>query len=167
MARIQKKNQGKVESSDFFIPLPSAEDQPRRPKMAANPQEEKTRSENTLQREEEDVVESELPLPTPRLLSKRSLLVFRPMFPETNDERKSGIEWNSFSQAMQNARFSSRNGGGSMVIFEQDNARAKIILHRPHPKPTIDAIMLHPTGKRLKKWFGWARDTFTVAEKVS
>ncbi|KAH0343823.1 hypothetical protein KCU83_g8639, partial [Aureobasidium melanogenum] len=35
-----------------------------------------------------------------------------------------------------------------------------IVVHRPHPSPTINPIMLHSIAKRMTKWSDWKRELF-------
>lgn len=100
------------------------------------------------------------------------------MFSATAEESAKGIEWDMFVHAMIDMGFSARNGGGSAVVFENENlpaaasegeeggaagaTRGKIIFHKPHPIPKIDSIMLHSMGRRMAKWFGWHRELFVL-----
>ena len=97
---------------------------------------------------------------------KRALSMFRSMFPDTLQERSAEIALDSFVLSMTDAGFSSRNGGGSIVIFEENAGPGKIIFHRPHPSSKIDPIMFQGMGRGMNKHFGWNRETFAVAAKV-
>jgi hypothetical protein len=66
---------------------------------------------------------------------------------------------------MAEAGFAERNGGGSIVTFEDTTGGGKIRFHRPHPEPTIDPIMLQSMGKRPNWWFGSDRETFAPIKK--
>jgi predicted RNA binding protein YcfA (HicA-like mRNA interferase family) len=100
------------------------------------------------------------------LVTKRALSVFCSVYPDTIQERAAEVDWDTFVSSMEDAGFRSKNGGGSIVIFEKSAGARKIIFHRPHPSPKIDAIMLQSIGRRMNKWFGWTRDTFTMAKKA-
>ncbi|KAI8943313.1 hypothetical protein NX059_001333 [Plenodomus lindquistii] len=96
---------------------------------------------------------------------KRAMTVFKKMFPITIEERSAEVDWDTFVLSMRDAGFSARNDGGSIVIFEQE--KGKIIFHRPHPVPKIDPIVLKFMGRRMNKWFGWTRNTFSLMQKVA
>ena len=100
------------------------------------------------------------------VVPKRALSLFRTMFPDTLQERSAEIAWDAFVLSMTDAGFSSRNGGGSIVIFEENAGPGKIIFHRPHPSSKIDPIMFQGMGRRMNKHLGWSRETFAVAGKA-
>ncbi|KAI4737950.1 hypothetical protein E4T50_11567 [Aureobasidium sp. EXF-12298] len=90
----------------------------------------------------------------------RALQVVKKMYPTSNEESSArDTEWDLFVHAMNDLGFRARNVGGSGVAFEH-TSKKKIIFHRPHPVAKIDSIMLQSMGKRLKKHFGWCRETF-------
>jgi hypothetical protein len=100
-------------------------------------------------------------------ITKRALEVFTLMFPTSSEEAAKSVDWNAFVTAMSDVGFSARNGGGSAVVFDnEDSAKegenSKIVFHKPHPIPKIDPVMLHSMGKRMSKWFGWHRDLFIL-----
>ncbi|CAO2649991.1 Nn.00g012830.m01.CDS01 [Neocucurbitaria sp. VM-36] len=99
------------------------------------------------------------------MLPKRSYATFRYMYPIASEERQKHVEWETFVVSMADAGFTARNGGGSIVTFEDENGGGKIIFHRPHPEPTIDPVMLQSMGRRMNKWFDWTRETFALAGK--
>jgi len=71
---------------------------------------------------------------------------------------------------MSKVGFEARGSGGSAVTFEPNRlckwfGQGKIIFHRPHPISTIDQVMRFPIGKRMKRWFGWGKDTFELEAK--
>jgi hypothetical protein len=112
------------------------------------------------------VVDDQQPLAaTAIVVSKRTLSTLRSMFPNTAEDRKGGVDWDNFVQSMENAGCTARNGGGSIVSFEQENGLGRIIFHRPHPEPKIDPIILQSMGRRLNRRFGWNRETFVLAGK--
>jgi hypothetical protein len=82
------------------------------------------------------------------------------MFPATAEESAKSVEWDNFVRAMLDIRFTASNGGGSAVVFENRNVvdgrdtSGKIILHKLHPIPKINPVMLHLWGKIMAKWFG-------------
>jgi hypothetical protein len=90
----------------------------------------------------------------------RALEVIRKMYPNSVEEVSAkDTDWDLFVHAMNDLQFNARNVGGSGVAFEHPSKK-KIIFHRPHPVAKIDSVMLQSMGKRLKKHFGWSRETF-------
>jgi hypothetical protein len=155
------------ESEDVFLPLPIASDEKVKLSIVRSKSKTKTRGEA---RTEEDAQVEDLAaqLKTAHItidISKRSYATFRCMFPITPEERQKSIDWNTFVDSMTEAGFAARNGGGSIVIFENTTGGGKIIFHRPHPEPSIDPIMLQSMGNRLNRWYGWGRETFALARK--
>lgn len=60
--------------------------------------------------------------------------------------------------AMSDIGFTGRNNAGSAVLFENTNlvpesgtAGDKIMIHKPHPVPKIDPVILHLWGNRMAK----------------
>lgn len=91
-------------------------------------------------------------------ITKRAYEVFALMFPSKEDASRS-VNWDSFVHAMTDAGFTTRNNGGSAVLFERDqDLGGKIVFHKPHPIAKIDHIALRSMGKRMAKWFGWSRE---------
>jgi len=97
----------------------------------------------------------------PIAVTKRSYATFRSMFPETTEERQRSVDWDAFVSALEDAGLAPKNGGGSIVTFDDARGSRKISFYRPHPVPIIDPIMLRAMGRRLNKWFGWDRASFT------
>jgi len=67
--------------------------------------------------------------------------------------------------AMEDAGFPAAHSGGSAVTFMQTGSNGRIIFHRPHPVAKIDQIMLKGFGKRMRKWFGWEKETFVCKKE--
>jgi predicted RNA binding protein YcfA (HicA-like mRNA interferase family) len=65
---------------------------------------------------------------------------------------------------MIDAGFSVLQSQGSAITLRQDEERHEgvrtIVVHRPHPSPTINPVMLRSIAKRMTKWFGWRRELF-------
>ncbi|EHK99803.1 hypothetical protein M7I_4298 [Glarea lozoyensis 74030] len=85
--------------------------------------------------------------------------------PKSAADTTKTIDWDNFVHAMVDMGFSARNGGGSAVVFENQNgdgksAGGRIIFHKPHPVPKVDPIMLQSWGRRMSKWFGWQKELF-------
>ena len=104
-------------------------------------------------------------------VAQRAFDVLTRMFPTTAEEAKKCVQWDDFVRVMSDIGFSAKNGGGSVVVFENEGASAadghaggKIVFHKPHPVATIDPVMLHSMGKRMAKWFGWHRDRFILGK---
>ncbi|KUJ17900.1 uncharacterized protein LY89DRAFT_745890 [Mollisia scopiformis] len=107
-------------------------------------------------------------------VSKRSLLIFRGMFPSNNpEERSRSVDWDAFVNAMGEEPISfvaRHSAGGSAYSFEPSVkskwfGKGKIVFHKPHPVPILDPIELSTNGKRMAKWFGWSEETFQLREK--
>ncbi|KAF7189785.1 hypothetical protein HII31_08892 [Pseudocercospora fuligena] len=110
---------------------------------------------------------SSSPSPSPLIaVSKTALNVFERMF-AGNLLAKGNIRWNDFEAALIGAGFSVMPNSGSAVMFKEKSDRGSVVFHRPHPDPTIDPIMLRSMGKRLRKWFGFDRETFVEREKAA
>jgi len=85
-------------------------------------------------------------------------------------ERVTEVSWDKFTDAMAKVGFTARRNGGSAFLFEPSGeskwfGRGKISIHRPHPGSTIDSVMLLCIGKRMKKWFGWNKESFELEKK--
>ncbi|PVH96283.1 hypothetical protein DM02DRAFT_632149 [Periconia macrospinosa] len=157
-----------VENEDMFLPLPSTSEMSPRLDLQAPKTKTKTRGEPGVAEETnvDEATVDETPLPTIKL-PKRSYTTVRYMFPESPEERQKSIEWDTFVASMADAGFVAKNGGGSIVTFENQEATGgKIIFHRPHPDPSIDPIMLQSMGRRMNKWFGWRREMFVLADQI-
>lgn len=85
------------------------------------------------------------------------------MYPSNGICQKS-LGWSSFVEAMADAGFAVTHGSGSAVSFKQRDGKV-IVFHRPHPRPTIEPIMLRVFGKRLRRHFGWEQATFVEGDK--
>ncbi|KAK3686551.1 hypothetical protein LTR37_019721 [Vermiconidia calcicola] len=99
-----------------------------------------------------------------------SFRIFTKMFPSDGQEAKGVEKWQQFVTAMVDAGCSAVHVGGSAVSFEQvagisNGMKRTIVFHKPHPELNIDAKMLQIVGKRLRKWFGWDKETFVVRGK--
>lgn len=113
------------------------------------------------------------PEPTIRV-KPENLKVFAKMFPSSASEySKTGlIDWQHLEAAMVDAGLSATHSGGSAVTFvKKDDGGAKqqhggrIVFHKPHPVAKIDPVLLQSMGKRMRKWFGWDRETFATDEE--
>lgn len=107
--------------------------------------------------------ESVLQEPTaPRISVKQeSLSVFNKMFTSGGT---SSIRWIQLVQALTDAGMTATQVPGSGVKFS--NGRESIVLHKPHPEPVVDGVMLRcQIGRRLQKWFSWDKETFVLRVK--
>lgn len=94
-------------------------------------------------------------------VKQESLSVFNKMF---SSGGSISIRWIQLVQALTDAGMTATQVPGSGVKFANDHD--SIVLHRPHPVPVLDAVMLRcHIGKRLHKWFGWDRDSFVLRVK--
>ncbi|KAH3990717.1 hypothetical protein HBH98_181530 [Parastagonospora nodorum] len=152
------------QSEDVFLPLPTSDDEKSNTTDIQSKDKIKTRGEARTEDAQVEELASELESARITIpVSKRTYTTFRYMFPVMPEERQKSIPWNTFVDSMTDAGFAVRNGGGSIVTFENIAGGGKIIFHRPHPDPTIDPIMLQSMGNRLNRWFGWDRETFALA----
>ena len=102
-------------------------------------------------------------MPSAISVRRSSLNIFSKAFPEKGYEGNGKTRWQDFVVAMADAGFVAKTSGGSAVTFEDNEAdRGKIVIHRPHPESEIGHVVLRCIGKRLKKWFGWTKECFTV-----
>ena len=114
----------------------------------------------------EDVAIKEQPPATHLVLKAETVRVLTRMFPITVEEHAAKpMEWRSFVIAMEDAGFTAIQSGGSAVTFMQTGGNGRIIFHRPHPIAKIDQVMLQGFGKRMRKWFGWERETFVCKKE--
>ncbi|PVH73887.1 hypothetical protein DL98DRAFT_594576 [Cadophora sp. DSE1049] len=104
-------------------------------------------------------------------VSKKALAVFKVMFPNDNlKDRSKSVDWDAFVNAMgeEEVGFVARHSaGGAAYTFEPCETskwagQGKIVFHKPHPAPVLDSIMMSINGKRMKKWFGWSEESFSL-----
>ncbi|CAD0096242.1 unnamed protein product [Aureobasidium vineae] len=100
---------------------------------------------------------------------KLESLVFHYMFPVRGAESQRSFSWQDFLSAMIDAGFSILQSQGSAVTLKLDHPTDSgvktIVLHRPHPWPTVNPVMLRRIAKRMEKWFGWHREMFVERSK--
>jgi hypothetical protein len=93
-----------------------------------------------------------------------NMTIFHHMFPSCGEESQRSFSWQHFLGAMIDAGFSVLQSQGSAITLRQDEVRHEgmrtIVVHRPHPSPTINPVMLRSIAKRMTKWFGWRRELF-------
>ncbi|KAH0141218.1 hypothetical protein KCU67_g14588, partial [Aureobasidium melanogenum] len=93
-----------------------------------------------------------------------NMTIFHHMFPSCGEESQRSFSWQHLLSAMIDAGFSILQSQGSAITLKQDEERCEgvrtIVVHRPHPSPTINPIMLRSIAKRMTKWFGWKRELF-------
>ena len=94
-------------------------------------------------------------------VKQESLSVFNKMF---SGGGTTSIRWIHLVQALTDAGMTATQVPGSGVKFSND--RESIVLHKPHPEPVVDGVMLRfQIGRRLQKWFSWDEDTFVLRVK--
>lgn len=96
-------------------------------------------------------------------VSRDSLRVFARMFPSgIGATEKQTLRWQSLVTALVDAGCSAEPGIGSAVSFRRSRSAGGgcIVLHRPHPEPNVDPVMLQTFGKRFRKRFGWDGEMF-------
>ena len=102
----------------------------------------------------------------PRLIPVKhdNMAIFHHMFPSCGEESQRSFSWQHFFGAMIDAGFSILQSQGSAVTLKGNEERHEgvktIVVHRPHPSPTINPVMLRSIAKRMTKWFGWRRELF-------
>ncbi|THX21227.1 hypothetical protein D6D17_00177 [Aureobasidium pullulans] len=108
-------------------------------------------------------------LPHVRLVKHYNLVVFQHMFPLGGAESQRSFSWQHFSGAMVDAGFSILQSQGSAITLKLNDYSGMgvktIVLHRPHPSPTVNPVMLRRIAKRMEKWFGWHREMFVEKSK--
>ena len=86
--------------------------------------------------------------------------------PLAASKRTACVAWEDFLAAMTDAGCGIEQKGGSAVTFWVAAKReGSVIVHRPHPDPKINPIMLRDCGKRLTRYFGWDEDSFVLRSK--
>jgi hypothetical protein len=94
-------------------------------------------------------------------VKQESLSVFNKMF---SGGGTTSIRWIHLVQALTDAGMTATQVPGSGVKFSND--RESIVLHKPHPEPVVDGVMLRcQIGRRLQKWFSWDKETFVLRVK--
>ncbi|KAK3671188.1 hypothetical protein LTR78_008989 [Recurvomyces mirabilis] len=101
------------------------------------------------------------------LVSSESLTLFDRMFDSLAASKHTAcVAWEDFLAAMTDAGCGIEQKGGSAVAFWVAAKReGTVIVHRPHPDPKINPIMLRDCGKKLTKYFGWDEDSFVLRSK--
>ncbi|KAI5273789.1 hypothetical protein E4T47_03003 [Aureobasidium subglaciale] len=104
-------------------------------------------------------------LPTFNFVKQDNLVVFQHMYPDSGAEAQRSFSWQHFLSAMVDAGFTIVQSQGSAVTLRRDGDEDDcgvntIVLHRPHPTPTVNPVMLRRMAKRFEKWFGWHREMF-------
>ncbi|CZT20610.1 uncharacterized protein RCC_06468 [Ramularia collo-cygni] len=100
----------------------------------------------------------DMPIP----VKQDSLSVFGKMYP-VDGIASGSVRWQQFAQAMVDAGCIATESAGSAVLFATENG--SISVHKRHPDPTVDPIMLQAIGKRAKKWLGWRGERFVLRAK--
>lgn len=94
-------------------------------------------------------------------VKQESLSVFNKMF---SGGGTTSIRWIHLVQALTDAGMTATQVPGSGVKFSND--RESIVLHKPHPEPVVDGVMLRcQIGRKLQKWFSWDKETFVLRVK--
>lgn len=138
----------------------------------------KTRPEKALRVESETnavevakVIPDEAPA-TRIEVNAKSLRILTKLFHSTDEAntKRGNTDWKDFVTAMADVGFAATHCGGSAVSFDPVESapmrgHGSIVFHKPHPEPSIDPVILRIMGQRLRKWFGWERDTFVERVK--
>ncbi|KAK3671183.1 hypothetical protein LTR78_008984 [Recurvomyces mirabilis] len=101
-------------------------------------------------------------------ISAASLALLQRMFtPIACSKATADIKWNEFNSAVVDAGCTFKYGGGSSVTYTFRGATGDgcVMVHRPHPDPTIDPIMLGSFGKNFAVSLGWEGESFVLRRK--
>jgi len=100
-------------------------------------------------------------------VSQETLELFHRMFNSSESgKRTSDCRWEDFVSALRDTGCAARQNGGSAVAFTHFSVPDNLVaIHRPHPNPTINPIMLRTIGKKLERRFGWNESVFVEREK--
>lgn len=100
-----------------------------------------------------------------------NMRVFINMYPSASDEGRRNIRWQHFLDAMADTGLSISQASGSAVSFAFPSTDkdapdlGSIVFHRPHPVAEVHPVMMRSIGRRMRKWFGWQRETFVERQK--
>ncbi|KAK5123051.1 hypothetical protein LTR85_003247 [Meristemomyces frigidus] len=96
-----------------------------------------------------------------------SLELFSRMFtPSATARQHAGVDWDDLVAAFVDAGCSMKQGAGSAVVFLCEGAGfGSVVIHKPHPDPSIYPIQFREAGKRVEKHLGWNAETFVLREK--
>ncbi|KAK7750557.1 hypothetical protein SLS62_007533 [Diatrype stigma] len=164
----QAKQQAKASAE--FVPLPTEDSQPQEVRVQQRRQKEKTRPthstiyEITSQEQASISEESDKATTEPQTFKVKpsTVRVFATLF--SRAESRGSITWVDFEAAMADLRFSVMPKFGSVYTFyppENVAVQRSVTFHRPH-KSNIEGYLLLIYGRRLKKVYGWAEQTFTA-----
>lgn len=93
-----------------------------------------------------------------------SLDLFHRMFtPIACAKGTASVKWDDFVAALMDAGCTSKQAGGSAVTFmHPGDGMSAVVIHRPHPDPSINPIMLGSLAKKFGKRMGWEREMFVL-----
>lgn len=96
-----------------------------------------------------------------------SLALFKRMFtPSCCTKGTASVRWDDMVAAMVDAGMTVTQRGGSAVTFrDQADGLLSVTVHKPHPDPIINPIMLGSIGKKVRKWLAWDTETFVERKK--
>lgn len=101
-------------------------------------------------------------------LPKRANKLIGRLLGSKDDETKgqSSMRWDDFIKVMTLMGFKVDKGaqGSRVTFYPPDSKDTPIVLHKPHPDPTINPVMLKRISKRLKRHYGWHEDHFDQAK---
>jgi len=86
------------------------------------------------------------------------------LFSSSSSSSASGVPWSAFLGIMTGLGFSAKPVAGSVYRFQHD-AWGSINIHQPHPGDRFEGVAALRLRGRLKRRFGWDRDTFVVEKK--
>jgi len=97
-------------------------------------------------------------------LPKRASALVGRLLGSKEDEAKgkAPMRWEHFVKAMNLLGFEENPGsqGSRVTFYPPDRRDAPLVIHKPHPDPTINPVRLKQIGKRLKDKYGWLPEHF-------
>ncbi|EQL01850.1 ipa protein [Ophiocordyceps sinensis CO18] len=164
-----KPQEAQKEKNPQWIPFPASNQQP--PSNQIEPQrrrqKQKTRPPHSSVLNPAPPAEPTAPeqvVEAPQItVSLSTAAVFSKVF--ANSQARGPVSWVAFEAAMVDLGFSVGPKCGSTYHFLPVNNPAldrPVSFHRPH-ESHIEGIFLRLLGRRLKRVYGWGRDTFQVA----
>lgn len=66
--------------------------------------------------------------------------------------RPADFTWDELEWLLKRLGFKRRERNGSRVLFYMENPKRKLLLHKPHPEPTVDKGAIADTVERLESW---------------
>ena len=98
-------------------------------------------------------------------IKRRYLPIVDSLFSKAQ-EQVSSVRWDRFERFMADAGLKVENGEGVAVVFSGrnviDGRNTSLVLHRPHPDPTLYAVHMRNDTRKIVDCFGWAHEMFVA-----